>query len=35
MQIKDMFEGENFKNWKFSIYIVENKKDLHARSIQG
>lgn len=34
-QIKDMFEGENFKNWKFSIYIVENKKDLHARSIQG
>lgn len=34
-QIATIFAGKDFEKWNFSIYLLKNKKDLHARSIQG
>ena len=34
-QIKDKFSEEGYRRWKFSIFLVKSKKELHARSIQG
>lgn len=34
-QIAAIFAGKDFEKWNFSIYLMNSKKDLHARSIQG
>lgn len=34
-QILEEFNKDFYTKWKFSVYLIDNKKFLHARSIQG
>lgn len=34
-QVRDIFTEDDLKKWKFSVYIVKDKKVSHARSTQG
>lgn len=34
-QIVEKFRDGFYSKWKFSVYLVKDKKTLHARSIQG
>lgn len=34
-RIRDEFAEDYYKKWKLSVYLVNSKRTLHARSIQG